>query len=99
MVIPGVRDSLPAYAVGCLDGLLWGETLSDEDMQLLEGKRGLWDPQESRDEGLQGLGHLSHSFQALMRQSVRQRDPKLPGRVEVLLDFLKALFSMVVDIN
>jgi hypothetical protein len=34
-----------------------------------------------------------------MRQGVCQRDPKLPGRVEVLLDFLKALFSMVVDIN
>jgi hypothetical protein len=34
-----------------------------------------------------------------MLQGVCQRDPKLPGRVEVLLDFLKALFSMVIDIN
>jgi hypothetical protein len=58
MVIPGVRDSLPAYAVGCLDGLLRGETLSDEDMQLLEGECGLWDLQEGRNEGLQGLGRL-----------------------------------------
>jgi len=99
MVIPGVRDSLPAYAVGRLDGLLRGETLCDEDMQLLEGESGLWDPQEGRDEGLQGLGRVGQSSQALMLQGVCQRDPKLPRRVEVLLDFLKALFSVVVDIN
>jgi hypothetical protein len=99
MVIPGVRDSLPTNAVGRLDRLLRGETLCDEDMQLLEGERGLWDPQESRDKGLQGLGPVGqNSSQALMRQGVCQRDPKIPGSVEVLLDFLKALFSVVVDI-
>ena len=98
MVIPGMRDSLSAYAVGRLDGLLRGETLCDEDMQLLEGESGLWDPQESRNEGLQGLSRLCQSSQALMLQGVCQRDPKLPGSVEVLLDFLKALFSVVVDI-
>ena len=67
MVIPGVRDSLPTNAVGRLDRLLRGETLCDEDMQLLERERGLWDPQEGRDEGLQGLGRLCQSSQALMR--------------------------------
>lgn len=99
MIVSGMRRSLQSDAVRCLVGLVWRETLSDEDMQLLEGEGGFWDSQEGRDESLQGLNRLGHIFEALMRQGVSQRDPKLPSRVEVLLDFLKALFSVVVDIN
>lgn len=99
MIVSGMCGSLQSDAVRCLVGLVWRETLSDEDMQLLEGEGGFWDPQEGRDESLQGLDRVGQNFEALMRQGVSQRDPKLSGRVEVLLDFLKALFSVVVDIN
>ena len=100
MAISGMSESLQADAVCCLDGLIGCETLSDEDMELLKREGGFWDSQKSWDESLQDLDRLAGQIcEALMGQGMSQRDPKFPGRVEILLDFLKTLFSVVVDIN
>ena len=62
MIVSGMRGSLQSDAVHCLVGLVRRETLSDEDMELLEREGGLWDPQEGRDESLQGLDRVGHIF-------------------------------------
>lgn len=70
MTISGMSDSLQADAVCCLDGLIWCQTLSNEDMELLERERGFWDSQKSWDKSLQGLDRVGQICEALMGQGM-----------------------------
>lgn len=68
-------------------------------MQLLEAQIFFTDSQKGWDKRLQRALCVVIRIEAAMLQSLRERHPKLSCRVEILLNLLKALFSVVIDID